>query len=60
MSMCYLCDLCAHSHDDGVFRLTTKCTALFSVHRNKLPINFGEQDPHEICGHFERKGGGDD
>lgn len=57
MSMCYLCDMCAHSHNDGVFRLTTKCAALFNVRTNKRAIDYGKQDPREICVHFEPKEG---
>lgn len=56
MSMCCLCDLCAHSYACGVFLLMTKCAALLNVRRNKLPIDCGKDDPHEICEHFEPKG----
>lgn len=57
--MCYLCDLCAQPHfiyeGSGNLVCDKQITRL-----RKLPIDYGKQDPREICKHFERKEGGDD
>ena len=56
MSMCYLCDLCYHKR-----YLSSKfyCSELPSRVR-PMRIDYGRDDPKEICKHFELKGGGDD
>lgn len=57
MSMCYLCDLCAQPHRiDSIHWLDcSKCDEL-----HPKAFDYGRDDPHEICKHFERKEGGDD
>lgn len=54
MSMCYLCDLCAcywrsRSHST-LYDNKIRCSG-----RN-LAIDYGRDDPHEACKHFEPKG----
>lgn len=54
MSMCYLCDMCAKRTLDIVS--DEWCTALNRyLVLGKLVIDWGKQDPHEICKHFEPK-----
>ena len=52
MSMCYLCDLCAQPHRiDSIFWLDySKCDE--SHPKN---IDYGCDDPKEVCKHFEPK-----
>lgn len=64
MSMCYLCDLCDVYHKRGCNngKVYWTCESLPLMDWVKMPfaIDWGKQDPHEICKHFERKEGGDD
>lgn len=53
MSMCYLCDLCEKKLD-GDHLNTCECLARCTEHR-KTPIDWGAQDPKEVCKHFEPK-----
>lgn len=53
MSMCYLCNLCANKLD-GDHLNTCVCLARYAEHR-KLSIDYGKQDPKEVCKHFEPK-----
>lgn len=62
MSMCYLCDMCANFYEwmdfgyDGPTNWQFECLTDISVHRKKT-INYGRDDPKEICKHFEPKEG---
>ena len=61
MSMCYLCDLCARwyfapRHRYGIDLLPCEQGG----QPRKLSIDYGRDDPKEICEHFEPKEGGDD
>lgn len=55
MSMCYLCDLCAKrgiaEFDDG----SIICFRGGAYKTRKLAIDWGKQDPREICVRFEPK-----
>ena len=59
MNMCYLCDLCRKnggSFGGGEIECTSDAGAHVTGHvQKKLAINYGKQDPLEICKHFERK-----
>ena len=57
MSMCYLCDLCANKLDVDYLN-TCECMPFSREHRKKA-IDYGRDDPNEICKHFELKEGGD-
>ena len=58
MSMCYLCDLCAHQAPlPWAFCKLNKSGHL--IHPKKA-IDYGRDDPKSICNHFEPKEGGDD
>ena len=51
MSMCYLCDLCANR-----FRLhTSKDNKLNCFLHDLKVIDWGAQDPKEVCKHFALK-----
>lgn len=64
MSMCYLCDSCRHnggSFGGGEIECTSDAGAHVTGHvQEKLVIDYGKQDPLEICKHFEHEDGGDD
>ena len=60
MSMCYLCDLCANESHKAFRYGIDLLPCETGGRRRKLPIDYGKQDPHEICKHFEPKEGGDD
>lgn len=56
MAMCYLCDLCAcwdyaplHRHGIDLLPCET------GGQPRKFAIDYGKQDPMEICRHFVRK-----
>ena len=56
MSMCYLCDLCRLKIKDianGVL-----CEPEWPYTTKKV-IDYGRDDPHEICEHFKPKEGGE-
>jgi len=53
MAMCYLCDLCAcywrsRSHS-ALHDMKIRCSG------RKLVIDYGRDDPKDICRHFEPK-----
>ena len=51
MSMCYLCDLCTNKLDVDYLN-TCECMPFSREHRKKT-IDYGRDDPLEICEHFE-------
>lgn len=55
MSMCYLCDMCANrsitEFDDG----SIICFRGGAYKTKKLAIDYGRDDPREICQYFKRK-----
>lgn len=55
MSMCFLCDLCARPHE-GDERGFMSCKLRW-YRWKKLSIDWGRQDPMEVCGHFMEKEG---
>lgn len=58
MSMCYLCDLCKQPHEE--YRSDHMSCEKRWYRWKKLAIDYGKDDPKEICEHFEPKEGGDD
>lgn len=58
MAMCYLCDLCKQPHE-GDERGFVSCRKRW-YRWKKLAIDYGRDDPKEICEHFEPKEDGDD
>lgn len=59
MAMCYLCDLCRHS-EYIASNTRLKCHGMSGAIVAIKTIDYGRDDPLEICKHFERKEGGDD
>ncbi len=59
MSMCYLCDLCSHS-DYIASSTRLKCHGMSGAIVAIKTIDYGKDDPKEICQYFESKEGGDD
>lgn len=55
MSMCYLCDLCKQPHE-GYRNGHMSCEKRW-YRWKKLAIDYGKDDPKEICEHFEPKEG---
>ena len=53
MSMCYLCDLCRLKIKD--FGHGVLCGPEWPYEKKKA-IDYGRDDPREICKHFEPKG----
>lgn len=56
MSMCYLCDLCRLKIKDMANGVLCEPEWPYTT---KKAIDYGKQDPHEICKHFEWKEGGE-
>lgn len=58
MAMCYLCDLCKQPHfmSKTPYGAELVCEADISQF-DKLVIDWGQQDPREVCKHFEPKEG---
>lgn len=52
MSMCYLCDLCACRNRSGSTLNDNKRRCYM---RDLKVIDWGKQDPHEVCKMFEPK-----
>ena len=57
--MCYLCNLCRHS-EYIASNTKLKCHGMSGAIVAIKAIDYGRDDPHEICKHFESKEGGDD
>ena len=59
MSKCYLCDLCRHS-EYIASNTRLKCHGMSGAIVAIKAIDYGKDDPLEICQYFKRKEGGDD
>ena len=59
MSKCYLCDLCKHS-EYIASNTRLKCHGMSGAIVAIKAIDYGKDDPLEICQYFKRKEGGDD
>lgn len=55
MSMCYLCDLCRHS-EYIASSTKLKCHGVSGAIVDIKVIDYGHDDPWEICKHFELRG----
>ena len=60
MSMCYLCDLCWFARPKKGWLLKPRCMAQNGLYVENKPIDYGRNDPKEICMYFEPKEGGDE
>ena len=59
MSKCYLCDLCRRAeYIASCTRL--KCHGMSGAIVAIKAVDYGKDDPKEICQYFEPKEGGDD
>lgn len=58
MSMCHLCDLCDWGIDGGWLRRDFPDSLCdYGITYEKKPIDYGRDDPKEICKYFEPKEG---
>ena len=60
MSMCYLCDMCANYRGNVMgenveYRRWIACHAKPDAFQERKAIDYGRDDPLEICEHFEPK-----
>ena len=57
MSMCYLCAMCKHRTEVHGWDRSILWTCRVTKRREAVAIDYGRDDPREICKHFERKEG---
>lgn len=54
--MSYLCDMCRYARPKNGWLLIPRCFVASQMCVVNKPINYEEQDPHEVCMYFKRKG----
>lgn len=57
MSMCYLCDLCKHQIELRKWDRSLVHVCAVTDRAKMVAIDYGRDDPREICVHFEPKEG---
>lgn len=57
MAMCYLCAMCRHRTEVRKWDRSLVHVCAVTKRTDGLAIDWGKQDPREICVHFEPKEG---